>query len=293
MNEKVCAVVVTRNRKELLRECLLALSGQTRVPDHILVVDNASTDGTYEMLKMEFPEAEVLRLPENQGGAGGFHEGMRRAYELGFDWLWLMDDDGLPVANTLEKLLSDTSLEFKGCLVLAKENPTRTAFTYPLPGGDVTDDVSKIKETYSRGVISGFLNPYNGCLVRRSAVSQIGFPIKELFIWGDEAEYFLRARRAGLKVGTLLDAHFLHPRDRQRVRRIRILTKSVALPFSEDPGRFFLIVRNLTYIALSYFTFKALVKLALYPFFFGGKIPLLIKAYYSGVRMFLSLRNRV
>ena len=44
---------------------------QTRPPDHVLVVDNASTDGTAEMLREEFPQVEVLRLPENQGGAGG------------------------------------------------------------------------------------------------------------------------------------------------------------------------------------------------------------------------------
>ncbi|MFX5615039.1 glycosyltransferase, partial [Acinetobacter baumannii] len=78
------------------RECLQSVLSQTRAPDHVLVVDNASTDGTGEMLKEEFPEVEVLRLPENQGGAGGFHEGIKRAYEAGYDWIWLMDDDGLP-----------------------------------------------------------------------------------------------------------------------------------------------------------------------------------------------------
>lgn len=88
MSERVCAVIATYNRKELLRECLQSVLSQTRLPDHILVVDNASTDGTQEMLKEESPQVEVLRLPENQGGAGGFHEGMKRAYEEGFDWLW-------------------------------------------------------------------------------------------------------------------------------------------------------------------------------------------------------------
>lgn len=111
MSERVCAVVVTYNRKELLRKCLAALKSQTRKPDHILVVDNASTDGTPEMLKEEFPQVEVLRLPENQGSAGGFHEGMNRAYEEGWDWIWIMDDDALPEPTALERLLacSDTA----------------------------------------------------------------------------------------------------------------------------------------------------------------------------------------
>ena len=105
MGERVCAVIVTYNRKALLKECLEAVLAQTRPPDHVLVVDNASTDGTAEMLREEFPQVEVLRLPENQGGAGGFHEGMKRAYEEGFDWLWLMDDDTIPRPEALEALL--------------------------------------------------------------------------------------------------------------------------------------------------------------------------------------------
>jgi len=72
MSENICAVIVTYNRKELLRECLKAVLAQTRPPEHVLVVDNASTDGTPEMLQEEFPQVEVLCLPENQGSAGGF-----------------------------------------------------------------------------------------------------------------------------------------------------------------------------------------------------------------------------
>lgn len=70
MSERVCAVIVTYNRKALLRECLKAVLSQTRPPDHVLVVDNASTDGTPEMLQEEFPQVEVLRLPETRAGPG-------------------------------------------------------------------------------------------------------------------------------------------------------------------------------------------------------------------------------
>ena len=92
----VWAVVVTYNRKELLRECLVALRAQTRPPDHVLVVDNASTDGTLELVSEEFGEVELLALPENVGGAGGFHAGLERAYASGAEWAWLMDDDTVP-----------------------------------------------------------------------------------------------------------------------------------------------------------------------------------------------------
>ncbi len=102
----VWAVVVTHNRKEKLRDCLAALAGQQRPPDHILVVDNASTDGTSTMLDREYGGVEVLRLAKNEGGAGGFHEGMKRAHMAGAEWLWLMDDDTIPDADALEQLLA-------------------------------------------------------------------------------------------------------------------------------------------------------------------------------------------
>ena len=62
-HERVCAVVVTYNRSALLREALVALGAQTRPVDRILVVDNASTDGTREIVAAEFPDVEILRAP--------------------------------------------------------------------------------------------------------------------------------------------------------------------------------------------------------------------------------------
>ncbi len=72
------AVVITHNRRRLLHECLEALLAQTRPPDAAVVVDNASTDGTPAMVAQEFPGVHVLALEVNEGGAGGFQEGMRR-----------------------------------------------------------------------------------------------------------------------------------------------------------------------------------------------------------------------
>src|SRR3954469_22083387 len=103
--ERVCAVVVTYNRVELLRECLTALEAQSRPLDRILVIDNKSSDGTPDMVRAEHPGVELVELPENRGGAGGFYEGTRRAYEDGFDWLRLMDGDPNPTQTLLAILL--------------------------------------------------------------------------------------------------------------------------------------------------------------------------------------------
>src|SRR4051794_5249777 len=101
--ESVCAVVVTFNRKDLLRKCLAGLLRQTRPPDSIVVFNNHSTDGTADMVAAEFPSLTLFNLTENNGGAGGFYAGMKWAFGQGFEWLWVMDDDIEPFPEALAR----------------------------------------------------------------------------------------------------------------------------------------------------------------------------------------------
>src|SRR5258708_37508271 len=78
---KAAAVLVTYNRKELLVEALTALRAQTRPADTVIVVDNASTDGTADLVRERFAEVELLERTRNLGGAGGFAAGIGRALE--------------------------------------------------------------------------------------------------------------------------------------------------------------------------------------------------------------------
>ncbi len=111
---KIAAVVVTFNRKKLLLECLNALLGQTYPLDEIVVLDNASTDGT----KQELQEAGILSdarvkyllMEKNTGGSGGFYYGSRQAYQDGADWIWMMDDDCIPTETALEELVNATKI---------------------------------------------------------------------------------------------------------------------------------------------------------------------------------------
>ena len=100
----VAAVVVTFNRLEKLKNVLAALEAQTRLPEQLIIVNNASTDDTAVYLneyERDFPLKDktsitIVTLPENVGGAGGFSAGMRKGYELGADFVWIFDDDGYP-----------------------------------------------------------------------------------------------------------------------------------------------------------------------------------------------------
>src|SRR4029450_9563907 len=90
---RVAAVVVTRNRSQVLRETLLAIRRQEWPPASVLVVDNDSDDGTAAMLRAEFPEVGHHRLPENLGFGAPLAAGMRRAAGEDADYFWLLDDD--------------------------------------------------------------------------------------------------------------------------------------------------------------------------------------------------------
>jgi rhamnopyranosyl-N-acetylglucosaminyl-diphospho-decaprenol beta-1,3/1,4-galactofuranosyltransferase len=191
-NASVAAVVVTFNRKELLCECLDALLNQTSPPGRIVLIDNASTDGTPELLlEKGYADNEVLdyiRLPVNSGGAGGFHEGVKRAYEAGFEWLWLMDDDVEPMPGALEKMLSHQNVSqcIQGCKVFRdgqSEDWERWANV------DDSGRRSPSREPSSREYISAQTGCFEGMLIHRQIVSRIGFPDKRFFIGGDDVAY--------------------------------------------------------------------------------------------------------
>lgn len=195
MSETVCAVVVTHNRSELLRECLQAVTGQTRAPDTVLVVDNASTDGTREMVRAQFPAAELLALPANEGSSGGFHEGMKAAAARGFDWLWVMDDDTIPHPDALEVLLDARSLDGNPALLASKvlwTDGTLHPMNWPGLG---TDDFDAFVGGIERRVLRIRSNTFPSLLVKREAVERYGPPRKGFFIWADDIDFTQRILR--------------------------------------------------------------------------------------------------
>ena len=109
---RIAVAIPTFNRKELLVKCLEAVAGQTLKPAKIFVIDNHSSDGTPDHLHALGYDKEVLGVPVsynyldiNGGGAMGFSLGMQLAYEEGgYDAFWMLDDDGLPQPDCLERL---------------------------------------------------------------------------------------------------------------------------------------------------------------------------------------------
>lgn len=106
-NKSIAVVVVTYNRKVLLKEALEAIANQNVKDIKVLVVDNASTDGTKEYIAEALTDSRFsyLNTGANLGGAGGFNFGIKEAVKLGCDYIWIMDDDCIVHKDSLEKLL--------------------------------------------------------------------------------------------------------------------------------------------------------------------------------------------
>ena len=220
---RVVAVVVTFNRLDLLQRLLTRLSTVDNLAE-ILVINNASTDGTTEWLDETVEAAEtsptsgrpmVLRrtLVTNTGGAGGFHTGLEWALARDADLVWMMDDDGIPEPDCLARLMAyDEQFDFWGPAVLAEQDPTRLCFPIRLPGGaKVVHQMSEVRAAAKDGLIHDVVIPFNGVLVNRELVQRIGLVRGDFFIWGDDVEYLWRAKAAGARVATVVDATFLHP----------------------------------------------------------------------------------
>lgn len=206
----VVAVVVTRHRRELLAESLKALATQTRVPDHLVVVDNGPDQPVDDLVEQCPLPTTYLPSHRNLGGAGGFALGILHALSLGADWVWLADDDGRPAdENVLAVLLEEAerrNLAEISPVVTNIENPDKLAFpmrrglTWKRSAADLGTDF-----------LPGIASLFNGALFRATTLDVVGVPDYRLFFRGDEVEVHRRLVRSGLPFGTSLKVAYVHP----------------------------------------------------------------------------------
>lgn len=217
MNEKrVGIVVVTFNRKELLLETLNAIAVQSYRNYKVFIIDNASTDGTEEYVKTflnEHAQFVYKRMQSNTGGAGGFHEGVKIAYQDNVDYVWGMDDDAVPEKNAL-KVLMDTveKSKEKVCLV--------SYTTSNLSESNLQAIHQKETELIPK---EHFL--FLGFFVSKKLIEEIGYPREDLFIYFDDIEYSNRAKEAGYKIYKVRDSYIQHPDMMQDSKKFTLFGK--------------------------------------------------------------------
>lgn len=216
MSDKVLNVIVTYNRLKDLKVCVENVKAQTYKNLDILVINNGSIDGTTEYLE-EQTDLKVINQ-NNLGGAGGFYTGMKYMMDNDYDWLWMMDDDGVPDSNQLETLLAfhkKTGYAFLNALVVDKSDHKKFAFG-PLNGHRYV----YVDEVAGNEDFNVMIHPFNGTFIKRDVIEKIGLIKKECFIWGDEQEYTARARQAGYTAHTVTTAIHYHPTEKGRKGRV-------------------------------------------------------------------------
>lgn len=265
----VCAIIVSYNRKKDLLRCVNAVLGQSVKVDSVLVVDNASTDGTAVFLcenlgiilneqKNKVIDCGVLnkvnvyyfRSSENTGGAGGFYIGMKIAHEMTkFDAFWLMDDDGYPSFNCLEKQL-DVFGEHDYVMPVSIDVDNHDKLSWPtrLKNGTKTVYYDVLKSEYIDKIYHVF--PFNGALFSKKMVDIVGYVNPDLFIWGDDYEHFYRCLKSKFVPVTYLNAVFYHPAN--KVNLSPIIFGLVKVPYVQSPLRMICLARNWTFINLHY-----------------------------------------
>ena len=190
----IAAVVVTYNRLSLLKECLEAISLQTCKVNSIIVVNNASTDGTTEYLQqLNDKQIVVKSLEKNIGGAGGFAEGIAIATKMNVDAIWIMDDDTIPQTDALEHLVYILNQHENTGFVNSKVVWTDgNIHQMNIPGYVHHDDLGG-------GLYAIRSASFVSLLVPSKIVREVGLPYREFFIWVDDAEFTARIVKAGHK----------------------------------------------------------------------------------------------
>jgi len=195
---KILAVVVTYNRKALLEECLSALIGQSYTDFDILVVDNASADGTDAYVKkLDDKRIIYFNTGANWGAAVGFTYGINRAIISGYEFCWTMDDDTIPDKFALESNIEKAELlgsDFSFISSLIKWTDGNVCpfniptFSYPLWRNTKALELSLLPVSSAS---------YTSCFINVSIAKQVGLPIKEYFIYADDVEFTKRLSLMG------------------------------------------------------------------------------------------------
>ncbi|SCZ71973.1 Glycosyltransferase, GT2 family [Epibacterium ulvae] len=223
---RLVAVVVTYNRLDKLKVTLARLlDSPAEELAQVVVVNNASTDGTADWLEtQDNPRLDIRTSATNSGGAGGFESGMRHAMETHRpDWLVVMDDDGRPEPGALAAFHAlpegkwdavAAAVYFPSGEICEMNRPSRNPF-WSLPQFWRTlrkgrNGFHIPHAAYQEPACAIDVTSFVGFFISRAAVEQVGYPDADLFIYGDDSIYTLELSRQGSRIGFVPDIRFEH-----------------------------------------------------------------------------------
>ena len=269
--KKVAVIVVTYNRLELLKEVIASLRIQSYTDRDIIVVDNSSTDGTNVWLKQQ--NDLIVITQKNLGGAGGFYTGIKYACENAYSYVWLMDDDVVCGREALSELVKSITLfdniGFVCSRVMSVDGfPMNVPRVYDRPSKNGYIDA--FDYIYPDGMLRVSFATFVSILIPTRVVYELGLPIKEYFIWGDDSEY---TERISLKYPCYLACKSL-------VIHKRSLQTSLDFAHEKNPLRlrnYYYFFRNALFTSIKNRNYLRLMKLTAYDTFLLIKFLLLFK----------------
>lgn len=213
----VISVILNTNRREDTLACVASLEASRYGNHRVLVLDNASTDGSVEAIQAAFPAVEVLPLQENRGYAGNNNAGIAAAMEQGADWIFVLNEDTIVAPDCLSRLVaageSEPGTGMVGPTVYHHDEPDVIQ-----SAGGTLDRFWVSHHLYENerdeGQLQGLreVDWISGCalLVRRQVVEQVGALDERFFYYWEETEWCLRARQRGWTIRHVPEAHLWH-----------------------------------------------------------------------------------
>ncbi|MDF2797495.1 MAG: glycosyl transferase [Devosia sp.] len=261
----VAVALLTNNRPNDLSRVLAALASQSVPLGDIIVVDTGATPAAEEICSRH-AQVRYVSSHSNLGGAGGFSLAMLLAIATGAEHIWIMDDDACPEGRdclqTLLAAMPHQGLQAVSPIIVAPTDPSRLAFPYPNKGAP-TYDRKQIEQT---PFLPSFAQLFNGLLIHKDVFFVVGLPDMKLFIRGDEVDFLLRMRQAGIQFGTVTGAAMSHPPGWGEVNKV---TKRMQALVPEGDFKRYYFFRNRGYLARRHRRIRSfLVDLVGYPLVF-------------------------
>ncbi|MDR7082977.1 rhamnopyranosyl-N-acetylglucosaminyl-diphospho-decaprenol beta-1,3/1,4-galactofuranosyltransferase [Arthrobacter ginsengisoli] len=255
MTLSVAVAAVTFDRPRELAVLLDAINNQTASVRSICLVDSGTVPA--QDVARAHENVDYVRSEANLGGAGGFSLAILKAVATGADWIWMMDDDAEPAdpdcLATLVREAEARSLEAVVPLVVAPGQPDRLSFFFRLDG-KVTHDRAEVEKI---GFLPDDGHFFNGALIRSDVFFKVGLPDMRLFIRGDEVDFTIRLRKAGIKFGTVTTTAITHPHAFAETKHVYGARWHVIVPESAFKRYFY--YRNRGYLIRRHFRIKSLV----------------------------------
>jgi GT2 family glycosyltransferase len=210
----VSVIIVNYNGLAFIDRTLDSLRHQTRLPDEIIVVDNASTDGSAAMIAARYPHVQLIRSPVNTGFTGGVNLGARHATG---DMLALLNSDARADPAWLELLINDL-LQHEQCAVSQGKILTADAPQTIEQAGALFNNIANY---WGRGYRDRDQGQYEqscevpgvtacAMLVRREALGASDMFDESLFMYGEELDLTIRLRIAGWSIRYVAGAPVVH-----------------------------------------------------------------------------------